>query len=351
MEHLFFLKLYELIKIASVLGISLALFLFSHYSLKKLQNKQNFSYWQFYLIKVINKPIKTLIISTCIISIIEILYEQNNYEIFHTTKLITTTSILTWIILAFIKKLEKHFLKYNGFANTKDKEIKRSTIILLMKLCFVTTLVISCLILLQTVGVKMQAIIAFVSLGGVAVGIASRDLTASLFGTMMIYTNRPFSIGDRIKVHTYALKCEGIVENITWISTRLRLDSKKVVYIPNIQFLNVPVENTSHSAERKLVIICSIFHPDVKQVIEVLRICILKAKEQKVLYEDIIFEPRAEFEFTELEDHKVIAKISVYFNKHIIQEDFVNHKSFLSYELSELFKSNGMRFNAKFEDQ
>jgi MscS family membrane protein len=346
MEHLFFIKLYKLIKIASVIGISLALFLFSHYSLKKLQNKQNFSYWQFYLIKVINRPIKTLIILTCIISVIEILYEPDNYEIFHTTKLITTTTILTWITLAFIKKLEKHFLKYNGFANTKDKEIKRSTIILLMKLCFVTTLVISSLILLQTVGVKMQAIIAFVSLGGVAIGIASRDLTASLFGTMMIYANRPFSIGDRIRIST----SEGIVENITWISTRLRLDNKKIVYIPNIQFLNVTVENISHSAERRLVIICSIFHPDVKQVIEVLRNCILKAKEQKVLYEDIIFEPRAGFELTELEDHKVIAKISVYFNKHIIQEDFVNHKSFLSYELSELFKSNGMRFNAKFEE-
>jgi MscS family membrane protein len=346
MENLFFIKLSELIKIASVIGITLTLFVFSHYSLKKLQNKQNFSYWQFYLLNVINKPIKTLIILICIISIVEILYVSDNYEIFHSIKLITITSILTWTILAFIKKLEKHFLKYNSFAKTKDKEIKRPTIILLMKLCFVTTLVVSSLILLQTVGVKMQAIIAFVSLGGVAVGIASRDLTASLFGAMMIYTNRPFSIGDSIKVNSF----EGIVEDITWISTRLRLDNKKVVYIPNIQFLNVAVENLTHISEKKLTILCSIFHTDIEIIKIILNDCIEKIQDQKVLYDEKVFDTRSSFEILEVSDNKVYAKINVYFNKHIIKEDFSAKRILLSTEISDILRFYGVRFNTKFED-
>ena len=249
--------------------LSVTLFCVVHYTLKKLL-LNNLKYWQFYLVKVIDKPLKTLIVFIGITYVVEILFnDQNHNEKFHTIKLLIILSVLTWAILAFIKKLERHFLKYNSFADIKDKAVKRSTIIILMKLCFISALVVAILILLQTLGVRMQAIITFLSLSGVTIGIASRDLTASFFGTIMIYMNRQFVIGDIIKFNS----SEGTVENITWISTQLRLHNRRLMYIPNIQFLGSSVENISHAIERKLVIIITVFHSDIPSIRSALMEC------------------------------------------------------------------------------
>ena len=343
---MFLENLNEFLGLAIILILSVILFLVEHYTLKKLLLKNRLKYWQFYLVKALDKPLKTLTTFIGLTFTIEILYKQQHNENFHTIKLIIIVSILTWIILSFIKKLEKHFLKYNSFSNHKDKEVKRSTIILLMKLCFVSALVIATLILLQTLGVKMQAIITFLSLSGVTIGIASRDLTASLFGTMMIYTNRPFSIGDRIKFNN----SEGIVENITWVSTRLRLDNKKLTYIPNIQFLIFSVENISHALERKLVIITTIFHSDINEVKKVLEEFTFKIREQKVSFEGEDFEPNVDFEILEMQDQQIIAKFSTYFDKKITQSDFISKKTLLANIFSKILCIYGMRFKIKFED-
>ena len=190
---MFLANLHELLGLSITITLTVIFFLVEHYTLKKLLLTNRLKYWQFYLVKVLDKPLKTLMILIGLTFTIEILYKDQHNENFHTIKLIIIVSVLTWIILAFIKKLEKHFLKYHRFSNLKDKEVKQSTMILLMKLCFVTSLVIAILIFLQTLGVKMQAIITFLSLSGVTIGIASRDLIASLFGTMMIYMKFTFA--------------------------------------------------------------------------------------------------------------------------------------------------------------
>ena len=131
---MFLENLNEFLGLAIILILSVILFLVEHYTLKKLLLKNRLKYWQFYLVKALDKPLKTLTTLIGLTFTIEILYKQQHNENFHTIKLIIIVSILTWIILSFIKKLEKHFLKYNSFSNHKDKEVKRSTIILLMKL-------------------------------------------------------------------------------------------------------------------------------------------------------------------------------------------------------------------------
>jgi MscS family membrane protein len=326
--------------------LSVAVFCVVHYTLNKLLLR-NLKYWQFYLVKVIDKPLKTLIVFIGMTYVVEILFDdQNHNEKFHTLKLTIVVSALTWVILAFIKKLERHFLKYNSFADIKEKAVKRSTIIVLMKLCFISALVVAILILLQTLGVRMQAIITFLSLSGVTIGIASRDLTASFFGTIMIYANRQFVIGDIIKFNSL----EGTVENITWISTQLRVNNKRLIYIPNIQFLGSYVENISHAIERKLVIIMTVFHSHIPSIKSALMECQDKIREQKVSVEEEEFEPNVKVEILELQEQQIVAKFSIYFNKKITQSDFLSKKDLLVDIFSEILCGYDMRFKVKFEE-
>ncbi len=342
---MFIESLNEFYGLIFTLILSVTLFCVVHYTLKKLLLTK-LEYWQFYLVKVMDKPLKTLIIFIGITYVVEILFDDNNNDRFHTIKLTIIVSVLTWVILAFIKKLERHFLKYNSFSDIKDKAVKRSTIIVLMKLCFISSLVVALLILLQTLGVRMQAIITFLSLSGVTIGIASRDLTASFFGTIMIYTNRQFSIGDIIKFNNL----EGTVENITWISTQLRLSNRRLIYIPNIQFLGSSVENISHAIERKLVIIMTVFHSHIPSIRNALVECQSKIREQKVPVEEEEFEPNVKIEILELQEQQIVAKFSIFFNKKITQSDFLLKKDLLVDVFSEILCVYDMRFKVKFEE-
>lgn len=341
-----FINLADAIKLATVVFISIALLMLEHYAIKRLLDGRKWQYWQFYLLKSLNIPLKIMIILTGIVFLVEILYKKANLEILNTVKLLIITSCLTWIILSFIRKLEKHFLKYHSFSNQKDKDVKHSTLILLTKLCFITSLIIGGLIFLQTLGVKMQAIITFLSLSGVAIGIASRDLTAGLFGTMMIYISSPFVIGDRIKINLI----EGLVEDITWISTRLRLENKRVVYIPNILFLNSSVENITQASEKKLKIIFSVSTPQIHSAMEALEALEGYIKEQKTTYHDEQINPRVSFEITEIHEGRTIAKFNLFFYKHTLPSDILSIKKNLSTFANTTFRDRSMRFNLKFED-
>lgn len=340
----------EVITLALILITAMTLLILQHFTFKRITTQNQLKYWQFYLLKSFNGPTKWLIIFIALIFIAEVFYQPHQqliaYEYFYTIKMTIVVSYLTFGILSFIKKLEKHFLKYNSVSSIQDKEKNRSTIILLMKLCFVTALIIGILLLLHTLGVRMQAIITFISLSGVAVGISSRDLIASLFGAMMIYTNRPFSIGDRIKVITF----EGIVENITWVSTRIRLDNKKLVYVPNIQFLTMSVENIAHASERRMMFIITIFHKNQTIIQSAMEQVSSKIQEVSFRYNNMNFKPNISFEDIEVEDIKTIIKLKVFFHRHISNDEFMQKKFTIKNLMIKELNDSNLAFNIKIDD-
>lgn len=340
----------ELISISVIVLSAIILLVVEHYTFKKLLTTKQWKYWQFFMLKTFDRPLKSIIVLTSIVYLIEFFYISKNSfftsENFETAKMIILVSGLTWGTLGFIKRLEKYFLKTNSLSKHHEKERHRSTIILLMKLCFVTSLMIGILILLHTLGVRMQAIITVISLSGVAIGISSRDLIASFFGTIFIYTNGPFSIGDRIKINSV----EGSVENITWLSTRLRLDNKNLIYIPNIQFLNATVENISYALERRITVILSIFHFNpqyIHQLIEEITDLIRKAE---MHLEDTKYNPKASYEILESDENQVNFKIKIYFNKYIATEELRWQKLRVNQIISNMIINNNMRFHLKIEE-
>ena len=335
----------------SIIVISTIILLVAeHYIVKKLLSTKQWKYWQFFLLKAFDRPFKSAIALIGIICLVEFLYLSKNSfftsENFDTAKLIVLISNLTWGTLSFIKKLEKYFLKSNSLSRHNEKERHRSTIILLMKLFFVTSLVIGILMLLHTLGVRMQAVITVISLSGVAIGISSRDLIASFFGTIFIYTNAPFSIGDKIKVGNF----EGLVENVTWLSTRLRLDNKNLMYIPNIQFLNATVENISYALHRRVTLLLTIFHYDTRAIRDIVNEITDSIKQIKIESDEGKYNPKSSYDIVSTDEHKVAFKIRIYFNKYITKQELTLQKLNVTDLISDTLKSRNIRFNLNIED-
>lgn len=53
---------------------------------------------------------------------------------------------------------------------------------------------------LSSAGFNVSAVIAGLGIGGIAIAMASKDIVSNILGGVVVLTQRPFNIGNRIKV-------------------------------------------------------------------------------------------------------------------------------------------------------
>ncbi|HSY19538.1 MAG TPA: mechanosensitive ion channel family protein [Candidatus Acidoferrales bacterium] len=122
-----------------------------------------------------------------------------------------------------------------------DQEFHEQIFPIIRKALKVFVVVVGLLMTLSALHIDITAAIASLSIGGLAVGLAAQDTLANLFGAVAIFLDRPFRIGDRIKVETV----EGMVETIGLRSTRVRNLDGHHVTIPNKLMGNAIITNVT----------------------------------------------------------------------------------------------------------
>lgn len=128
----------------------------------------------------------------------------------------------------------------------------------------VTLIVIVALITLQSFGISISALLAFGGIGGLAVGFAAKDTLANFLGGMMIFFDRPFSVGDWI--NSPDRNIEGTVDHIGWRLTRIITFDKRPLYVPNGVFSNVVVCNPSRMFNRRIYEVIGLRYQDADKV-------------------------------------------------------------------------------------
>lgn len=103
---------------------------------------------------------------------------------------------------------------------------------------------------MQLLGLPISGLLAFGGIGGAGIAFASKDLLANFFGGLVVYTDRPFKVGDWIRSPDKNI--EGVVEYIGWRVTRIRTFDKRPLYVPNGIFLTISVENASRMTNRRI---------------------------------------------------------------------------------------------------
>lgn len=103
-------------------------------------------------------------------------------------------------------------------------------------------------IALNNAGYDVAALLAGLGIGGLAMAMAARDTVSNMFGGVTIFTDKPFTLNDRIRVSGF----DGTVEEIGVRSTRLRTLAGTLVTIPNSAFADSAVENVSAEPSRKI---------------------------------------------------------------------------------------------------
>lgn len=104
------------------------------------------------------------------------------------------------------------------------------------------------LFLLQNLQVNVGSLVAGLGIGGVAVALAAKDTIANFFGSLMIFVDRPFQIGDWVKIGG----TEGVVEEVGFRSTRVRTFYNSLVTVPNAHFTEAAIDNMGLRKYRRL---------------------------------------------------------------------------------------------------
>lgn len=112
----------------------------------------------------------------------------------------------------------------------------------------VAVVVLGSLIILQSFGVNVMSLLAGLGLGGLALALAAQDTAANVFGSITILMDRPFKVGDWIKV----TDTEGVVEEIGFRSTRIRTFYKSLITIPNSTIAKEKVDNMGERPQRRI---------------------------------------------------------------------------------------------------
>jgi len=99
--------------------------------------------------------------------------------------------------------------------------------------------VIILIVALQNIGVDVSGLLAGLGIGGLAFALAAKDTLANVFGSVAIAFDRPFKVGEFVKIGDLL----GTVEDVGLRTTRLRTLDRTVIAIPNSQVADSKIEN------------------------------------------------------------------------------------------------------------
>jgi len=133
-------------------------------------------------------------------------------------------------------------------AEETDTRMDDQLIPLINRATKIIVVVLGLLFVLQNMGVNVSSLLAGVTISGLAIALAAKDTVENLFGSAMIFIDRPFQIGDTVDIGGLV----GTVEEVGFRSTRLRTPVGSLVSVPNGKIANSQVDNLGARERRRL---------------------------------------------------------------------------------------------------
>jgi MscS family membrane protein len=99
----------------------------------------------------------------------------------------------------------------------------------------------------QVIGSDLNALLASVGIGGLALALAAQDTVSNFFGSLTVFIDRPFKVGDWVVIGDV----EGTVEEVGFRSTRVRTFYNSLITLPNSNLIKAAVDNLGDRTYRR----------------------------------------------------------------------------------------------------
>ena len=168
----------------------------------------------------------------------------------------TNVSLLSQIILHITAFVAVMYIIDKSVVNIRQKIYSNSNNASLLNLLLFMTKFIKVIVIililgsfLQCRGYSLTSLITGLGITGLAVGLAAKEMLASVLGSISIMTDRVYKIGDYVSINDV----EGIVEAVNFRSTKIRTISNTLITIPNNITADTIVHNRSESEFFRLI--------------------------------------------------------------------------------------------------
>ncbi len=179
----------------------------------------------------------------------------------------------TWFLFRLTTGFER---AYVAERRKRNESFDITTVSVLGRIVRIAVVLTGVLTILSILEIPISGFLAAGGVGGIAVGLAARDLLANFFGGFMVFMDRPFSVGDWVRSPDKEI--EGVVEQIGWRMTTIRKFDKRPMYVPNATFTTITVENPSRMTHRRIFEHIGLRYDDqavVKPVVDDIRAMIM----------------------------------------------------------------------------
>lgn len=124
-----------------------------------------------------------------------------------------------------------------------DTRLDDQIVPIVMRACKVTIWVMAALITFSNLGYDIVSLLTGLGIGGLAVAMAAQDTLANVFGSVTIFADRPFHIGDLVEISGN----KGVVEEVGLRTSRIRTIEGALITVPNREMAAHAVTNFSTS--------------------------------------------------------------------------------------------------------
>jgi len=247
---------------------------------------------------------------------------------------ITTLTIVlvAWTLYRIIKLFEssheliaKRFKTDNGITLAK----------LMLSILKTIVLIIAGMNILSAWGINITGFVASLGLVGMAFALAAKDTASNFFGSMVIFTDQPFKVGDWIKTP----EVEGTIETIGIRSTKVRTFARALVSVPNGNMANAAILNWSEMNKRRIKMTLGLTYgttaAQMRSILEEMRELL---KNDEEIHQQTIY-----IHFTEFQD-SALGIFCYFFTKTTKWGEYMAVRERINLELMEIVERNGAAF-------
>ena len=153
--------------------------------------------------------------------------------------------VMLFLLLNLIDVLGYYIRRMTKRTETKlDEQLAP----LLIKSLKIVVVAITVLFVMQSLGWNVTSLVAGLGIGGLALALAAQETVSNVFGSITVFSDQSFHIGDWIRVGDV----EGTVEDVGLRSTRIRRFDQALVTLPNSNFIKSGVTNFTRMNKRRI---------------------------------------------------------------------------------------------------
>ena len=215
-----------------------------------------------------------------------------------------------------------------------NREIDKSTMNAILRITKIAIYVLAGFMVISELGYNISGFITGLGLSSVVITLAAQDTAKSLIGGIAIFLDKPYKVGDYIKVDNY----EGTVELIKFRSTNIRTLDDTVLHVPNSEMASASIINYGEIQKRRyyteLMLELTTPLEKIKQTTEQIEYMLNNRS-------DIIKDGNIRVKFEEIADNGYEISINAYTTE-TDYAGFLNVKEKVNYEVMSILHKEGI---------